>query len=66
MYYIVDESANDILYAPNMQNDPKYNLIDPTWTEEINKAGSLEFTIYPSHQLYDKYKKITTIFVLII
>ena len=39
MYYIVDESTNDILYAPNMQNDLKYNLIDPTWTEEINKAG---------------------------
>lgn len=64
MYYIVDESTNDILYAPNMQNDLKYNLIDPTWTEEINKAGSLEFTIYPTHQLYDKYKKMTTIFAV--
>lgn len=64
MYYIVDESTNDILYAPNMQNELKYNLIDPTWTEEINKAGSLEFTMYPTHQLYDKYKKMTTIFAV--
>ncbi len=64
MYYIVDESTNEKLYAPNLQDDPKYGLVDPTWTEEINKAGSLEFTIYPAHKLYNKYKKMTTIYAV--
>lgn len=62
MYYIVDESTNKILYAPSLQNDSEYSLVDPIWTEEINKSGSLEFTIYPAHAMYKSYKKMTTIF----
>lgn len=64
MYYIVDEDTNIILYAPNLQDDPSYYVIDPTWTEEINKAGSLEFTFYPAHKLYNKYKKMTSYFAV--
>ena len=64
MYYIVDESTNKILYAPSLQNDSNYSLVEPVWTEEINKSGSLEFTIYPAHAMYSSYRKMTTIFAV--
>lgn len=58
---IVVEGTKEILYSPYLQNHEEYQIIDPTWTEEVNKAGSLEFTILPAHCLYSSYKKLSTI-----
>lgn len=58
---IIVEGTKEILYSPYLQNHEEYQIIDPTWTEEVNKAGSLEFTILPGHCLYSSYKKLSTI-----
>lgn len=58
---IIVENTKEILYSPYLQNNSEYRTLDITWTEEINKAGSLEFTITPDHYLYTKYKKMATI-----
>ena len=49
MIYRVIMDGNDIL---NFAEKP-YILLNPTLETEINMAGSLEFTMHPSHAFYD-------------
>lgn len=48
------------LYAPNLANEG-YGVIEPRLTMELNKAGSLEFTIPPDNLQYDDVKKLKSI-----
>lgn len=50
---------DQLLYAPNLV-DEGYALISPKLTTELNKAGSLEFTMPPSHVLYSSLSKLKT------
>lgn len=48
------------LYAPNLANEG-YGVIEPKLTMELNKAGSLEFTVPPDNLQYDNIKKLKSI-----
>lgn len=48
------------LYAPHLFHEG-YGVFSPKLTIEMNKAGSLEFTIPPNNELYDEISKLKTI-----
>ena len=50
----------EILYAPNLSAEG-YAVINPQLTLEVNKAGSLTFTLPPTNPLYNNLKKLKTI-----
>lgn len=50
---------NELLFASDW-NEPEYQLISPTLKQEINKSGTLEFTIFPQHPLYGKLTPMST------
>lgn len=52
--------ANDELIFASDWADPEYQLISPIIKMEVNKAGSLEFTILPRHPFYDALSKMKT------
>lgn len=58
MYSI--KANGTVIYAPNVTNQG-YNVTRPRLTTEINKAGSLEFTIPPTNPAYNAYSKLKTI-----
>lgn len=45
--------ANDELIFASDWADPEYQLISPIIKMEVNKAGSVEFTMLPRHSFYD-------------
>lgn len=45
--------ANDELIFASDWTDPDYQLISPIIKMEVNKAGSVEFTMLPRHSFYD-------------
>ncbi len=45
--------ANDELIFASDWADPEYQLISPIIKMEVNKAGSVEFTMLPRHPFYD-------------
>lgn len=49
-----------ILHDPRLKEDG-YVILDPTLEEELNKAGSLKFTITPNNPRYNQYKKLSSI-----
>ena len=48
------------LYAPNLIEDG-YSVISPKLTLELNKAGSLTFTIPPNNPMYDSIQKLKSV-----
>lgn len=56
MIYRVIMDGNDIL---NFAEKP-YILLNPTLETEVNTAGSLEFTMHPSHAFYDDVMLLTS------
>lgn len=58
MYTI--KSDGTVIYAPNVTNQG-YNVSIPKLTIEINRAGSLEFTIPPSNPAYNAYSKLKSV-----
>lgn len=59
--------ADNVLFFDNSLQmvDDQYKVIDPKLTMELNKAGSLEFTLPPSNLVYNTIEKLkTTIHVL--
>ena len=56
MIYRVIMDGNDIL---NFQ-ERQFTLINPSLTMELNTAGSFEFTMPPSHELYDDVKPLAS------
>lgn len=46
---------NNVLYDPRIE---ELALIGPKLNLEVNKAGTFEFTLYPSHPLYDNINKL--------
>ena len=53
-------SDNELLYAPDMAN-LGYIVTDAQLTTEINKAGSLEFTIPVTNPNYNAYSKLKSV-----
>lgn len=53
----------EIAYAPNLVNQG-YIALSPTLTKEVNKAGSLEFTLPQSNPKYASYSKLKSIIEL--
>lgn len=51
----------ETVYAPNLV-DQGYIALSPTLTKEVNKAGSLEFTLPQSNPKYSSYSKLKSIF----
>lgn len=51
---------DELLYSPELSNQG-YALIEPKLTEELNKSGSLEFTLPTSNVMYDKLQKLKTL-----
>ena len=49
-----------VLYAPNLVQEG-YGVFSPKLTVELNKAGSLEFTLPPNNVMYDQISKLKTI-----
>lgn len=49
-----------LLYAPYLSNEG-YGVISPKLTVELNKAGSLEYTLAPNNVLYNDITKLGTI-----
>ena len=55
--YVDDE----LLYSPEVSsNKPEYALTNATMSLELNKAGSVQFTMPPTHYLYNKLKHLST------
>ena len=48
-----------LLYSPT-EAEEGYAVFDPKLTMELNKAGSLEFTMPPSNVMYDQLQKLKT------
>lgn len=46
--------AGDKLLWSEIATEPRYALVDPIVKNEINKSGSLEFTMLEGHILYDE------------
>lgn len=58
MYTIlIDGNA---IYAPNLVNEG-YGVLNPKLTMELNKSGSLEFTVPPNNVMYDSIQKLKSI-----
>lgn len=49
--------GDDLIYQPGIE---ELALIDVKVTLELNKAGTLEFTMPPTHPFYDKLSKLIT------
>lgn len=49
-----------VLYSPNLVQEG-YGVFSPKLTVELNKAGSLEFTLPPNNVRYDDISKLKTI-----
>ena len=49
----------ELLYSPDLA-DEGYGVINPKLTIELNKSGSLEFTLPPNNVMYDKISKLKT------
>lgn len=58
MYEIIAD--NMLLYSPKIESQG-YIVTDPTLTKEVNRAGSLEFSMPPNHPFYGKLVKLRTI-----
>lgn len=50
----------EVLYSPLLANEG-YGVISPKITMELNKAGSLNFTMPPNNVMYAKLKKLKSI-----
>lgn len=48
------------MYAPNIANEG-YSVLNPKLTMELNKSGSLEFTLPPNNVMYDQIQKLKSI-----
>lgn len=53
-------SDGELLYSPHMI-DEGYGVLQPKLTLELNKAGSLEFTLPPNNVLFDSIQKLKSI-----
>ena len=53
-------AGSKLLYDPRLFHEG-CGVISPKLTVELNKAGSLEFTLPPNNELYDEIKKLKTI-----
>ena len=42
-------------------NSSEYTAVQPTLTQEVNKAGSLEFSMLPEHPLYDSIQQMRSV-----
>ena len=49
-----------IIHTPNLTNEG-YGVFSPRLTVELNKAGSLEFTLPPNNAMYDGITKLKTL-----
>ena len=58
MYTIMIDGL--LLYAPNLA-DEGFTVLSPKITMELNKSGSLEFTIPPNNPMYDRIHKLKSI-----
>lgn len=56
----------NLVWDPRLQGDlaKQYAIFSDSLQQEVNKAGSFTFTIYPSHQAYDKIFKLRTTVVI--
>ena len=50
-----------ILYSTDLYGEYDTNLISPSCTVEIGRAGALSFTLPPSHYLYGEVKKLVSV-----
>lgn len=50
---------DELLYSPEV-NLQEYKLTEAKFTTEVNKAGSFEFTMPPTHRLYSKLQHLKT------
>lgn len=57
MYTIYSDGK--LLYAPHLFHEG-CGVLSPKLTVELNKAGSLDFTLPPTNSLYDDIKKLTS------
>lgn len=56
MYHIF--AGNDLIYQPGNEN---LTLLQPKLTVEMGKSGSLEFSVPPTHRLYDRFQQLKTV-----
>ncbi len=64
MYTIMADG--EILYSPTLaKTDKAYAAINPRMTQELNKAGSLSFTILPGNRKYNDIKMLKTIITVL-
>nr|DAK55598.1 MAG TPA: endopeptidase tail [Caudoviricetes sp.] len=49
------------LFFANDWNEKEYRLVSPKIKLELNKAGSVEFTILPTHPFYDAFPQMKSI-----
>lgn len=63
--YTVYADGN-LIWDPRLQGDParQYAIFSDSLQQEVNKAGSFTFTIYPIHPAYDKISKLKTTVVI--
>lgn len=63
--YTVYADGN-LVWDPRLQGDlaRQYAIFSDSLQQEVNKAGSFIFTIYPSHPAYDKIFKLKTTVVI--
>lgn len=56
----------NLIWDPRLQGDlaKQYAIFSDSLQQEVNKAGSFTFTIYPSHPAYDKIFKLRTTVVI--
>ena len=54
---------DELVYAPNVV-DQGFVVLSPMLTKEVNKAGSLEFTLPESNPKYSSYSKLKSIFTV--
>lgn len=54
---------DNLIFDTRMRGDEgkRYSVFEVSITQEVNKTGSLEFIIYPSHPNYDKISKLSTV-----
>lgn len=50
---MIIKQSNDYIYYPGIES-----ITDPRLTLEANKAGTLQFTVLPSHNLYNSLNKL--------
>jgi len=50
----------NLLYSP-LLSDGGYTVLSPKLTLELNKAGSLTFTLPPTNPMYDSISKLTSV-----